>query len=421
MTNTNHVEVAIAAVPMMGHLTPLLPYAAELLERGHKVTFFHESSRKYKHKLLECGLLSNPNCRSVTYDCPDGKWSDVMYRTLLSHYEQQHHTKPNIVVYDFFAVDVADAAEKLGVESIGVFPNPQSINPWAASAQEQSSWRWKLWCAVAIPFMEGILSRLLWMTRSYKRYRRNLPILKSQDIYPSPSMPRAMISSYAPQLEFPEAPDAPLLCKAGPSQLPSAKGLDPELQAWLDLNINRAIVYVAFGTMYKYSKQTVETMESQLSMLGNDMAVLWSLPTNQQSYLSEASKTRAEWKISNFLPQQSLFQSRLVDVFVTHCGSNSVSEAIMAGVPMVCCPGFADQPANASRIARAGVGILSTVHTHDVRSQTPSLATAIRRILHPSSSIRWESNKLAAQLDSRNSSTTAVDFVLQKAAAKQTG
>ena len=45
--------------------------------------------------------------------------------------------------------------------------------------------------------------------------------------------------------------------------------------------------------------------------------------------------------------------------FVSHCGANSMYESLMAAVPIVCCPGFADQPANAARLESAGCGVVS--------------------------------------------------------------
>lgn len=38
-----------------------------------------------------------------------------------------------------------------------------------------------------------------------------------------------------------------------------------------------------------------------------------------------------------------------VDLFLTHGGQNSFMESLMAGTPVVVCPGFADQIANAMR------------------------------------------------------------------------
>ena len=44
------------------------------------------------------------------------------------------------------------------------------------------------------------------------------------------------------------------------------------------------------------------------------------------------------------------------DVFLTHCGMNSVNEALSLGVPMVAMPFMNDQLTNGRRIEELGVG-----------------------------------------------------------------
>lgn len=43
-----------------------------------------------------------------------------------------------------------------------------------------------------------------------------------------------------------------------------------------------------------------------------------------------------------------------VDLFLTHGGQNSFMESLMAGTPVVVCPGFGDQIANAMRAEMTG-------------------------------------------------------------------
>lgn len=100
------LEVSLCTVPMLGHLMPLLPYAAELLRRGHAVTIFHEGNPKYRRLIEQCGLDA---CESVVYNSPSQLQSDGLYESLQSHYHNKN--KPGVVVYDFFAVDAADAAD----------------------------------------------------------------------------------------------------------------------------------------------------------------------------------------------------------------------------------------------------------------------------------------------------------------------
>jgi UDP:flavonoid glycosyltransferase YjiC (YdhE family) len=57
-----------------------------------------------------------------------------------------------------------------------------------------------------------------------------------------------------------------------------------------------------------------------------------------------------------FVPQRELLDGH-VDAFVTHCGMNSMTESILAGVPMVVLPGVGDQVTNADTVVRRGAGV----------------------------------------------------------------
>ncbi len=62
----------------------------------------------------------------------------------------------------------------------------------------------------------------------------------------------------------------------------------------------------------------------------------------------------------NFIVRRSVPQLEILrhaDVFVTHAGMNSMSEALYHGVPMIALPGFGDQPVNAARLTELGTGL----------------------------------------------------------------
>ena len=56
----------------------------------------------------------------------------------------------------------------------------------------------------------------------------------------------------------------------------------------------------------------------------------------------------------SFVPQVEVLQH--ADVFLTHCGMNSVNEAMSYGVPMVAMPFINDQISNARQIVGLGIG-----------------------------------------------------------------
>merc|ERR1711924_591744 len=88
----------------------------------------------------------------------------------------------------------------------------------------------------------------------------------------------------------------------------------------------------------------------------HEVAVLWSLPADQQA-LIDGSMLKV--RLETFVPQYAVLKHAKVVAFVTHCGSNSVGEAILAETPLVCCPCRGDQPANAARVQSAGIGVVA--------------------------------------------------------------
>jgi UDP:flavonoid glycosyltransferase YjiC (YdhE family) len=63
------------------------------------------------------------------------------------------------------------------------------------------------------------------------------------------------------------------------------------------------------------------------------------------------------------------------DVFLTHCGMNSVSESLYFGVPLVMLPGTPEQGAVAARAEQLGAGLR-------LEDTTPAgIAAALRKVL----------------------------------------
>jgi len=82
---------------------------------------------------------------------------------------------------------------------------------------------------------------------------------------------------------------------------------------------------------------------------------------------------------------------RRANAFLTHCGQNSASEAVLAAVPVITAPFFGDQIHNALRFEELGCGFSQSFHA-DLKSVTgwspdltlispESLAAAMRRVL----------------------------------------
>jgi MGT family glycosyltransferase len=66
------------------------------------------------------------------------------------------------------------------------------------------------------------------------------------------------------------------------------------------------------------------------------------------------------FSVAQFVPQLSVLKD--ADVFITHGGMNSISEAVMYGVPMIVVPNTVEQALNAARVEQLLGGIYLESH-----------------------------------------------------------
>ena len=86
-------------------------------------------------------------------------------------------------------------------------------------------------------------------------------------------------------------------------------------------------------------------------------------------------KVPANIHIYPSVPQLAVL--KMADVFITHGGMNSVSEALTFGTPMILLPFVSDQPVNARSMAKIGVGkVLDPSHI-----QAETLKSAVLSVL----------------------------------------
>ena len=113
---------------------------------------------------------------------------------------------------------------------------------------------------------------------------------------------------------------------------------------------NRPLIYISLGTVIKggvsFFKKCIEAFKTE------EVTVILSVGNQFDS--SKLGKVPEHIKVYPSVLQLSVLSQ--ADVFVTHGGMNSVSEALVYGVPMVVIPFMADQPTNARRIEELGVG-----------------------------------------------------------------
>ncbi|CAL5442020.1 unnamed protein product [Camellia sinensis] len=136
----------------------------------------------------------------------------------------------------------------------------------------------------------------------------------------------------------------------------SSSVLPSDVLSWLDTCEDRTVVYVCFGSQAVLSNKQMEELALGLEKSG--VKFIWCIkePTKghvegQYGVIPCGFKDRVAKRgllIRGWAPQVLILSHRAVGAFLTHCGRNSVLEAIFAGVPMLAWPMGADQFTNAT-------------------------------------------------------------------------
>ncbi|KAG8646206.1 UDP-glycosyltransferase 88A1 [Manihot esculenta] len=138
---------------------------------------------------------------------------------------------------------------------------------------------------------------------------------------------------------------------------------DTECLNWLESQLSQSVIFLCFGSLGLFSMEQLREIASGLERSGQRF--LWVVrnpPSDSQSLdisalpepdlnslLPDGFLDRTKEKglvVKSWAPQVAVLNHKSVGGFVTHCGWNSVLEAVSAGVPMVAWPLYAEQKFN---------------------------------------------------------------------------
>ncbi|XP_030533197.1 UDP-glycosyltransferase 88B1-like [Rhodamnia argentea] len=136
-----------------------------------------------------------------------------------------------------------------------------------------------------------------------------------------------------------------------------------ECLGWLDLQPSRSVLFLSFGSMGVFSARQLK--EIAIGLERSEVRFLWVVrvpPPHDEArhgsaevepgvepFLPEGfvDRTRGRGKIvESWAPQVEVLGHGSVGGFVTHCGWNSVLEAVCGGLPMLAWPLYAEQRLN---------------------------------------------------------------------------
>jgi MGT family glycosyltransferase len=340
--------IAFLNIAMHGRVNPTLPVVAELVRRGHSVSY--HTSPAFGVEIAATGATVHlyPGGDQPLPDPPipitllEGL-ARTAVRVLPAVLTDLRGVQPDLIVHDAACLWGAVAARELGV------PAASSFTTFAFNRHVPSPTRgsWDLLAAAtARPGSLWGYLRSRWELR--RRFdTRGLPLLDLGNIRQPLNL---VYTSRAFQLGVEDFDESYRF--VGPSL--GARPIDPSFPAD---RLQDPVLYASLGTVFNAGPQLLHTFAVALAPLGGtvivstgrtDPAALGPLPPNV------LARRR--------VPQPEVLARAAL--FVTHGGMNSVNEAMYAGVPILVVPQGADQPLVASRVVELAAGL--SVRTEDV-------------------------------------------------------
>ncbi|KAF7839932.1 linamarin synthase 2-like [Senna tora] len=150
----------------------------------------------------------------------------------------------------------------------------------------------------------------------------------------------------------------PLLYRhVSPTHLPSLRRPSPWKEDtaclnWLDQWEPSSVVYVNYGSWTVITENHLR--EFAWGLANSEKPFLWILRSDvikgieESSILPKGFRDEIEGRgyITSWCPQEKVLEHPAIGVFLTHCGWNSITEAVCGGVPIIGWPFFAEQQMN---------------------------------------------------------------------------
>ena len=337
-------KIVFFSIPAHGHTNPTLGVVRELVSRGHQVWYYsynmlRETIEAAGAIFISCDDYDTEQKLTAKDAARIGKdlafSAKVLVDTTLSLDDkvcaEMAALQPDCIVADSMALWGKAVALKLGIPFVSS-TTTFAFNQHSAKVMQQGL---------------GDLVKMLWSmpktNRQVKRLQRKgypvktiLDIIGSDDschtiVYTSPEF-QPYAETFSDKYAF-----------VGPSIRPARDTIE---------KTREKLAYISMGTvnndMLPFYKRCISALQD------TPYQVILSVG----NLVSPAEFGTLPEHISVFPHVDQMAVLQQADVFVSHCGMNSVNESLYFGVPLVMLPQTAEQSGVAARVAQLGAGIL---------------------------------------------------------------
>ena len=336
-------KIVFFGIPAHGHTNPTLGVVRELVSRGHQVWYY--SYHLMREKIESAGATFVP-CddydMELRLDAKDsarlGKdlafSAKILVDTTLALDDrvcrEMETLKPDCIVADSMALWGKAVAQKLSIPFVSS-TTTFAFNRHSAKIMKQS--------------VGELLKMILSMLRTAKQVRRlqdkGYPVKNILDIIGNEDNTHTIVYT-SPEFQPSSETFSDNYAFVGPSIRPAVENIEKKRET---------LIYISMGTVnndmlpfYKQCLSAFADTEYQVILSVGDLVSLedfGELPENISVY--------------SHVDQIAVLQQ--ADVFVSHCGMNSVSESLYFAVPLVMLPQTAEQGGVAERVRQLGAGV----------------------------------------------------------------
>lgn len=353
-------KIVFFCIPAHGHTNPTLGVVRELISRGHKVWY-------YSYNIM-CEKIESTGATFVSCDDYDmeqkltpkdavrvGKdlafSTKILVDTTLALDDKvcadMEQLKPDCIVADSMAVWGKAVAMKLGIPFVSS-TTTFAFNQHSAKIMKQSIG--KLFKMIfSMPKTNKQIKRL--QSKGYP-VKSFLDIIQNDDnthtiVYTSPEF-QPCSETFSDKYSF-----------VGPSIRPVTDKFEKK---------SDKLIYISMGTV---NNDMMPLYKRCLSALANqDYQVIMSV--GNLVTIEEFGELPENISIFSHVDQIAILQQ--ADVFVSHCGMNSVNESLYFGVPLIMLPQTSEQSGIAERVHQLGAGIKLN------KSDVSSILSAINKV-----------------------------------------
>jgi MGT family glycosyltransferase len=344
-----------------GHLNPLIALSRQLVDRGHRVTFFQkpEVEAQVCQHGLEFVPIGPPKLSSTEDESAAGQSSlsgiaairngirriaDDMEMFLREAPAALAHAGVDTLIMDEIALSGPTLAEMLRLPYFVVSTSVPHNFGW--TAPRRISPRHTCFGRVQNAMLHVSILRMRGpVRRRLDRYRRQVglgPIRGIEKVFPS----LAHITQLPECLDFPRSALPPDFHYTGPFVDQTARRLVDFPWGRLD---GRPVVYASLGTTRKSEPGIFAVIAEACDQL--DLQLVISLGGRREPEMFV--DLPGDPVVVRDAPQLELIKR--AEVVITHGGLNTALETLMEGKPMVVIPKSFDQPAVAARLEWLGV------------------------------------------------------------------